>query len=57
MIISEEQQQIAAYKRQGKNIIVDACAGSGKSTTIIHLAKDTPDETYLIITYNAMLRL
>lgn len=57
MIISEEQQQIVNHKKEGKNIIVDACAGSGKSTTIISLAKECPDETFLIITYNSMLRL
>jgi len=57
MLISDEQHQIAVYKSQGKNIIVDACAGSGKSTTIIHLALENPDAKFLVITYNAMLRL
>jgi len=33
--MSEEQEKIYHYIREGNNVIVDACAGSGKSTTIL----------------------
>jgi len=35
---SEEQQTVINHILNGSNIIVDACAGSGKSTTIISAA-------------------
>jgi hypothetical protein len=36
--------------------VVDACAGSGKSTTILSTAKEMPEKKILQFTYNAMLR-
>lgn len=53
---SEEQQQIIDYMIEGKNVIVDACAGSGKSTTILSLAKQISNKKILQITYNSALR-
>ena len=53
---SEEQQRIIDYMTQGKNVVVDACAGSGKSTTILALAKQMPNKKILQITYNSALR-
>jgi hypothetical protein len=55
-IPSEEQQIIIDYMIQGKNVIVDACAGSGKSTTILSIAKQMPNKKILQITYNSALR-
>lgn len=54
--VSEEQQYIINMVQQGKNVQVDACAGSGKSTTILSTAKSMPDKTFLLITYNKSLR-
>lgn len=54
---SSEQQWIIEKIKQGKNVIVDACAGSGKSTTILSCAKQMPDKRFLQITYNSMLRM
>lgn len=54
--ISEEQSLIVEYIRNGKNAIVDACAGSGKSTTILAIAKALPHKVFLQMAYNAMLR-
>jgi hypothetical protein len=53
---SEEQQRIIDYMTQGKNVVVDACAGSGKSTTILAMAKQMPNKKVLQITYNSALR-
>lgn len=39
------------------NVIVDAVAGSGKTTTILHIAKAYPNESILLLTYNSKLRL
>ena len=39
------------------NVVVDAVAGSGKSTTVLHIAKEYPDKNILLLTYNAKLRL
>ncbi len=53
---SEEQQIILDYLKQGDNVIVDACAGSGKSTTILSAAKQMYRKNFVLITYNSMLR-
>ena len=52
---SEEQQIIINHIKNGKNVVVDACAGSGKSTTILSCAAAMPDKRFLQITYNASL--
>ena len=56
MKISNEQQTIVEHLRNGFNVVVDAIAGSGKSTTIIAVAEAFPKKRFLQITYNAMLR-
>jgi hypothetical protein len=53
---SEEQQVIIDEIIKGNNVIVDACAGSGKSTTILSCAKFLPNKKILQTTYNAQLR-
>ena len=54
--MSEEQYQVYQLIQSGKNAIVDACAGSGKSTTILSIAKELPERRILQFTYNSMLR-
>jgi hypothetical protein len=54
--LSEEQQIILNYIKEGYNIKVDAVAGSGKSTTVLSIAKENPDKKVLQLTYNASLR-
>lgn len=39
------------------NIIIDAIAGSGKTTTILHLAQSSPDTRFLVLVYNRRLML
>jgi len=54
--LSEEQEQILNYVKEGKNVIVDAVAGTGKTTLILSTANDIPDKRFLQMTYNSMLR-
>jgi len=54
--MSEEQQVVLGHLLTGDNVVVDACAGSGKSTTILSCAQEMPGSTFLQMTYNSMLR-
>jgi nucleoside-triphosphatase THEP1 len=54
--ISEEQKIILENIKCGFNVYVDACAGAGKSTTILNIAENLKDQHFLQITYNSLLR-
>jgi hypothetical protein len=54
--LSEEQKVILNHIKSGYNIIVNAVAGSGKSTTVLSIAKENPDKKILQLTYNSSLR-
>lgn len=54
--VSEEQNIVIQHILNGDNAIVDACAGSGKSTTILSTALLVPHLRILQITYNSELR-
>lgn len=54
--MSVEQESVLKHIIEGSNVIVDACAGSGKSTTILSIAKELPDMKIRQFTYNSMLR-
>ena len=54
--LSEEQNIIFQHVKNNKNTIVDACAGTGKTTLILNTAKLLPRRKFLQITYNSMLR-
>jgi hypothetical protein len=54
---SEEQQCIIDNIKSRNNVIVNAVAGSGKTTTILGLAKQCPTKQILQITYNRALKL
>ena len=53
IILSKEQEDIINSK---SNIIVDAVAGSGKTTTILHMGLKYPHKNIFQITYNNMLK-
>jgi len=55
--ISKEQNQIINYLEENNNVIVNAVAGSGKTTTNLHIANHFPHLKILLITYNAKLKL
>jgi nucleoside-triphosphatase THEP1 len=54
--ISDEQNTVLQHIKAGHNVIVDAVAGSGKSTTILSIAKAMPTKKFIQFTYNSMLR-
>jgi len=55
-MLSKEQLNIINAIKENKNVICDAVAGSGKTTTVLELAKLLPNKLILQITYNSMLR-
>jgi hypothetical protein len=54
--MSDEQYLIFSHIKNGDNAIGDACAGSGKSTTILSIAENLPTKSFLQLAYNSMLR-
>ena len=54
-IMSEEQKDVFEIIKNGENAIVDACAGSGKSTTILSIATILKNYQFIQLTYNSML--
>lgn len=53
---SSEQEKIIDASKKGLNILVDSVAGSGKTTTILHVLKDNPNKKAIVLTYNARLK-
>jgi len=54
--LSDEQQTILEKVKANHNVMVDACAGTGKTTIVLAIAELLRDKKFLEITYNAMLR-
>ena len=58
MELSKEQQKFIDLALVGNNILVDACIGSGKTTSIQQLCNCLPsDKKILYLTYNKLLKL
>lgn len=58
MLLSDEQHQFVETAKKGKNILVDACIGSGKTTAIQALCTELPkDKKILYLTYNKLLKI
>ena len=55
--LSGEQENILNNILEGKHVIVDAVAGSGKSTVVLSIAQKMKSKKILQMTYNSMLRL
>jgi len=55
--LSGEQEIILNNIIEGKHVIVDAVAGSGKSTVVLSIAEKMKAKKILQMTYNSMLRL
>jgi hypothetical protein len=54
--LSDEQQAILEYIKLGNNVVVDAVAGTGKTTMILSIARALPDMKILQFTYNSSLK-
>jgi len=54
--LSDEQQLILDKVKDNHNVMVDACAGTGKTTIILAIAAQLPHKKFLEMTYNSMLR-
>lgn len=52
---SDEQQQVIRCLHNGNNVIVDAVAGSGKTTSIFHIAVAFQAMRICLVTYNRRL--
>ena len=56
--LSEEQELFIDKALEGNNILVDACIGSGKTTSIQQLCLRYPVTTHILyLTYNRLLKL
>ena len=55
--MNEEQRAVVEHMKSGENVVVNAVAGSGKSTTVLFMAKETPSLNTIQFTYNSTLRL
>lgn len=55
--LSEEQQYMIDVARTGQNILVDACIGSGKTTSIQVLCNTLNSKRILYLTYNKLLKI
>lgn len=56
--LSEEQKLFISKAKEGYNILVDACIGSGKTTAIQYLCDELPSSlNILYLTYNKLLKV
>jgi hypothetical protein len=53
---SDEQLEVIRAVAEENNVIVDSVAGSGKTTTVMHLARALPNKQMLLLTYNSRLK-
>ena len=54
--LSDEQALVLNHTKSGHNSVVDAVAGSGKSTTVLSIAAKLVSKKFIQLTYNSMLR-
>jgi hypothetical protein len=53
----EQARAIEILHNTRHNITIEACAGSGKTTTILLLAEAAPEEDFLVLVYNRRLMI
>ena len=55
MQLSDEQSKFVEIAQEGKNILVDACIGSGKTTAIQVLCEEPVSYTHLTLPTNSLV--
>ena len=55
--LTDEQQELITRAKNGENVLVDACIGSGKTSTIQVLCNEIRDKKILYLTYNTLLKI
>lgn len=55
--LSDEQKTFIDLAMTGKNVLVDACIGSGKTTAIQVLCNNIKNKNILYLTYNRLLKI
>ncbi|ELG5397434.1 ATP-dependent helicase [Salmonella enterica] len=56
MFYPDTPEQYAVIAWKGKRLVVSACAGSGKTTTLRRFAEENPTERMLYVAYNRAIR-
>ena len=58
LLLSDEQQKMIDCAKNGKNVLVDACIGCGKTTAVQYLCNALPEnKRILYLTYNKLLKI
>ena len=52
-----EEQLAVVNEFSNNNVVVNSCAGSGKTTTVLHMARKYNNRSTLLLTYNARLKI
>lgn len=55
--MSDEQKHIVETVKDNYNVIIDSIAGSGKTTTCLHICEQNPQKSILVLTYNSKLKI
>jgi F-box protein 18 (helicase) len=55
--MTEEQNSVIQYISENDRLAVSACAGSGKTTTLINIAKTLKPQYGLYLAYNKAMQL
>ena len=59
MLTHEQEEVVKTSKRLGTGdiLLVNACAGSGKTTTCLEVAKANPNKSILYLVFNNSLKI
>lgn len=52
----EQLCAVNVLKYTERNVVINACAGSGKTTTVLHLAMEMPEKKFLVLVFNRRLK-
>jgi hypothetical protein len=56
IILTDEQQAAIDASKTGQNIVLTACAGSGKTTNLRKIATANPDRSFYFLAFNRSVR-